>query len=101
MNIIYFYLSIKEIFRYSFGGDDNDGGDGVEHLLGGKCGLWDNRVDDVGGKDDVEDHVEDDVEDMLKMMLKMMIKMMLKMMVDFLLREECGITEWRRQNRLI
>ena len=85
MNIICSYLSIKDIFRYSIGGDDNDGGDGVEHLLGGKCGLWDNRVDDDDGKDDVEDHVEDDVkddveghvednvEDMLKMMLKMML----------------------------
>ena len=61
MNIIYLYLCIREIFGYSIGGDDNDGGDGVEHLLGGKCGLWDNRVDDDGGKDDVEDDVREAV----------------------------------------
>ena len=58
MNIIYLYLSIKESLRCDIGGGENDG---TEHLLGEKCGLWDNRVDDDDGKDDVEVHVEDHV----------------------------------------
>ena len=51
MNIIYLYLFFKERFRCDIGGDN----EGVEHLLGEKCGLWDNRVDDDDGEDDVED----------------------------------------------
>ena len=36
MNIICLYLSLKEGLRCDIGGGENDG---VEHVLGEKCGL--------------------------------------------------------------